>query len=48
MTYKGKTLWTKGFGVIDKNKPGDVPDADTIFRIGSVSKIFPVGLSFSA
>ena len=42
ISYKGKNIWTKGFGVKDKNKPGIAPDGDTIFRIGSVSKIFPV------
>lgn len=44
ISYKGKSLWTKGFGVKDKKKPGTAPDDNTIFRIGSVSKIFPVSL----
>ncbi|XP_003387189.1 PREDICTED: putative beta-lactamase-like 1 [Amphimedon queenslandica] len=42
ISYKGKNIWSKGFGVKDKNKPGIAPDDDTIFRIGSVSKVFPV------
>lgn len=37
-----KIKWTKGFGVKDKGTPDVPPDADTIFRIGSVSKIFAV------
>lgn len=39
VTYEGKTLGIGGLGVKDKTKPG-IPDADTIFRIGSVSKVF--------
>ena len=34
-------IFSKGFGLKTKNKP-DVPDGSTIFRIGSVSKIFVV------
>ena len=37
-----KFKWTRGFGVKDKDMPGVSPDPDTIFRIGSVSKIFAV------
>ena len=37
---------TKGFGVKDKGTPDISPDPDTIFRIGSVSKVFAVSLSF--
>ena len=34
-------IFSKGFGLKHKNKP-DVPDGSTIFRIGSVSKVFAV------
>ena len=43
VTYMGETLWSKGLGVKSKDDPNHTPpDGDTIFRIGSVSKIFPV------
>ena len=42
VSFKGKTLWTKGYGVKSKDNSTVPPDADTIFRIGSVSKTFPV------
>ena len=43
LTYMGKTIWTKGFGVIAKNNPKlGPPNETTIFRIGSVSKVFSV------
>ena len=38
LTYEGKPLGVGGIGVKEKTKTG-VPDADTIFRIGSVSKL---------
>ena len=37
--------WTKGYGMKDKDVPDVSPDDDTIFRIGSVSKIFAVSCS---
>ena len=45
ISYKGRTLWAKGYGTINKDKPYTVPDTDTIFRIGSVSKVFAVNSS---
>ena len=39
--------WTRGFGVKDKDTPDVSPDPDTIFRIGSVSKIFAVSCSYT-
>lgn len=41
--YMDKLRWTKGFGVKDLISPNNVPpDADTIFRIASVTKVFVV------
>ena len=42
MQYMDKFKWTRGFGAKDKDMPHVSPDPDTIFRIGSVSKIFAV------
>ena len=39
--------WTRGFGVKDKDMPDVSPDPDTIFRIGSVSKMFAVSCSYA-
>jgi len=33
---------TVGFGVKDKGTPNVPPDADTIFRIASITKVFVV------
>jgi len=41
ISYRGETLWSKGYGVIDK-KSTTVPDSNTIFRVGSISKVFAV------
>jgi len=41
VSYRGETLWSKGYGVIDK-KSTTVPSSDTIFRVGSISKVFAV------
>ena len=42
VTYKGNTLMTKGYGVSSKVSNGVSLNGDTIFRIGSVSKVFAV------
>lgn len=41
IVYRNQVIYSKGFGLINKTKP-DVPDGNTIFRIGSVSKVFVV------
>ena len=41
IVYRNQVIFSKGFGLINKTKP-DVPDGNTIFRIGSVSKVFVV------
>ncbi|XP_065903484.1 putative beta-lactamase-like 1 isoform X2 [Dysidea avara] len=41
VSYRGEILWSKGYGVIDK-KSTTVPGSDTIFRVGSISKVFAV------
>ena len=41
VVYRDQVIFSKGFGVKDKTKP-DAPDGNTIFRIGSVSKVFAV------
>ena len=42
VSYQDKTIWFKGFGVKSKTGSAMAPDSDTIFRIGSVSKVFAV------
>ena len=41
VAYKGRVLKAGGLGVKAKGST-DVPDSNTIFRVGSVSKVFPV------
>lgn len=43
--YRDKVIWKFGAGLKTKNQPG-APDENTIFRIGSVSKIFPVLMAY--
>lgn len=43
--YKGKVMWSEQYGSKQAQK-SDTPDNDTIYRIGSVTKIFPVLLLF--
>ena len=40
--YMDKLQWTKGFGAKDRANPNLPPDADTIFRIASITKVFVV------
>lgn len=40
--YKGKLIWSYGYGTVNKSAPAVAPNPDTIFRIGSISKLFPV------
>ncbi|CAI8001938.1 Putative beta-lactamase-like 1 [Geodia barretti] len=40
LVYMGSEIWSKGFGVKSKTGPSTPPDHHTIFRIGSVSKVF--------
>ena len=41
IAYRGETLLSVGYGTIKKGSK-TVPDADTIFRIGSITKVFVV------
>jgi len=41
VSYRGEVLWSRGYGVINR-KSTTVPDGDTIFRVGSISKVFAV------
>ena len=41
IAYRGETLLSVGYGTIKKGSK-TVPDGDTIFRIGSITKIFTV------
>ena len=41
VAYKGRVLKAGGLGVKTKGST-DTPDSNTIFRVGSVSKVFPV------
>ena len=45
LTYQAQPMSIGGLGLKDKTKPG-APDADTIFRIGSVSKVFAVSVCY--
>ena len=42
IVYRDQELWSKGFGVTQTGPNGITPTKDTIYRIASVSKIFPV------
>ncbi|XP_065902491.1 putative beta-lactamase-like 1 [Dysidea avara] len=43
VAYRGETILTVGEGVINKKStPARKPDSDTIFRIGSISKVFVI------
>ena len=42
VSYREQTIWSKGFGVNSKTGSATPPDGDSIFRIGSVSKVFAV------
>ena len=50
VVHGGKTLYAKGFGVKDVNRPADDPankvDPDTVFQLASVSK--PIGATVVA
>ena len=41
VSYRGEVLLSKGYGTIKKGTQ-TVPDADTIFSIGSITKVFTV------
>jgi len=41
VVYQGEILLSKGYGTIKKGTQ-TVPDMDTIFRIGSITKVFTV------
>ena len=41
IAYRGETLLSVGYGTIKKGSK-TVPNADTIFRIGSITKVFVV------
>lgn len=42
ISYRDTDLLSVAYGVKDKKKPDVKPDGDTIFRIGSLSKVFVV------
>ena len=42
MVYMGREIWSKGFGVKSRSGGSQPPDHNTIFRIGSISKVFAV------
>ena len=42
LVYREQVLFTKGVGMISKKQPKTPPQGDTIFRIGSISKVFAV------
>jgi len=43
IAYRGEVILTAGVGVVSKkDKSSRKPDGDTIFRIGSITKVFVV------
>ena len=49
VVYRDSVLKSRGLGVLNRTaKPATPPDGSTIFRIGSVSKVFAVSYHFSA
>lgn len=41
VVYRDMLIWSQGFGLINDSEPSrGVPDADTAFRIGSITKVF--------
>ena len=44
--YKGNVVWSEHYGSKSSTHKSDAPDSDTIYRIGSIAKIFPVLLLF--
>lgn len=40
VVYNQSLLWSRGYGLKNASDPTSTPDANTIFRIGSISKIF--------
>ena len=43
IAYRGEVILTVGDGVVSKkDKPSRKPDGDTIFRVGSITKVFVV------
>ena len=42
LVYMGSEIWARGYGVKSKAESSGPPDHDTIFRIGSISKVFSV------
>ncbi|XP_065903520.1 putative beta-lactamase-like 1 [Dysidea avara] len=46
ISYRDTDLLSVAYGVKDKKKPDVKPDGDTIFRIGSLSKVFVVLMLF--
>lgn len=40
VVYGQDVIYNQGFGAVDLNKPTQVPDGDTIYNIGSITKVF--------
>jgi CubicO group peptidase (beta-lactamase class C family) len=46
VVYGGEVLWTLNLGFKNKSQPKVKPDENTIYRIGSVTKLFPTIMMF--
>jgi len=38
--YDQDVLWYKGYGTVNLSQPSDTPNGDSIFRLGSITKVF--------
>ena len=47
VVYQDQVLWTKNYGLKDKNNRRDPPNQDTVFRVASITKIFTVSVNKS-
>ena len=49
VVFQDQVVWTKNYGLKDKNNRRDPPNQDTVFRVASITKIFTVSaISFRA
>ena len=49
VVYQDQVVWTKNYGLKDKNNRRDPPNQHTVFRVASITKIFTVSvISFRA
>ena len=44
VVYQDQVVWSKNYGLKDKNNRRDPPNQDTVFRVASITKIFTVSV----